>query len=466
MRQMFSGEIMFGLAVVAQPLLAQEKIDVVQITGTRITAPGTPSNSPISSISAEEIKAAQPIAVEEFFKGLPAAVPAIGPGTNNGTGGAATIDLRGLGPSRTLVLVNGRRLVPFSLNGAVDTNAIPIALLSRVDLMTGGASVAYGADAVSGVVNFNLKRNFTGIDLTTSYGATSDERDARRRHTHLTMGANLADNRGNVALSVGKTKADPLTQGARAYGITSLNSLTGGPTGSPTTVPSAFSTSKGAGGTDALAGTWQIDPASGALVQPVQLYNANPPTYYATGLDRTQASSLGNFKFNDHAEAYVDLFYADSKVAATIAEAGTFNSTFNVPIGNPFIPAAARQQLCARRGIAAVSCVEGNPTTVPLLVNRRFVELGPRYFNFDTKTLQYTVGLKRLPTTGLTMRTGAAATRTRTRGGSTGVRNQGWFRRSTRSAALPASIPPAAACRSTCSAPPGRSRRPSSASST
>ena len=394
MRQMFRGGAMFGLALAAPPLLAQETMEAVQVTGTRITLPGTSSNSPIASMGAEDIKAAQPIAVEEFFKGLPAAVPAIGPGTNSGTSGAATIDLRGLGPNRTLVLVNGRRLVPFSLAGAVDTNAIPLALLSRVDLMTGGASVVYGADAVSGVVNFNLKRNFTGVDLTTSFGATADQRDARRRRTDLTIGANLGDNRGNLVLSVGKTSADPLTQGARAYGVTSLNSVTGGPIGSPTTVPSAFSTSKGAGGTDALAGTWQIDPASGALVQPVQLYNTNPVNYYVTGLERTQATALGNFRINQHAEAYAELLHTGSQVAASLAEPGTFASTFNVPIGNPFIPALARQQLCARRGIPPANCVEGSPTIVPLLINRRFVELGPRYFDFDNKTLQYTLGLK------------------------------------------------------------------------
>src|SRR6202008_3830664 len=143
---------------------------------------------------------------EEFIKGLPVAVPSIGPGTNNGTSGGATIDLRGLGPNRTLVLINGRRMVPFSLDGTVDTNSIPIALLSRVDLVTGGASVVYGADAVSGVANFNLNRKFTGVDLTTSYGV-SEEGDAKRRRTDLTLGAKLDDNRGNVVMSIGKTKA-------------------------------------------------------------------------------------------------------------------------------------------------------------------------------------------------------------------------------------------------------------------
>jgi outer membrane receptor protein involved in Fe transport len=116
--------------------------------------------------------------------------------------------------------------------------------------------------------------------------------------------------------------------------------------------------------------------------------------YYVTPLERSQATALGNFKINEYAEAYAELFYTRSKVGSSIAAAGTLNSTFNVPIGNPFIPTAARQQLCARRGIPAASCVEGNPTIVPLLINRRFVELGPRYFDFDTKTLQPTLGLK------------------------------------------------------------------------
>ncbi|TFW28652.1 TonB-dependent receptor domain-containing protein [Massilia horti] len=376
--------------------LAQQqegKIETVQITGTRITTPGATSNNPISSISAEEIKAAQPVAVEEFFKGLPAAVPAVGPGTNNGTGGAATIDLRGLGTNRSLVLINGRRIVPYNLNGVVDTNAIPIALLNRVDLVTGGASVVYGADAVSGVANFNLKRNFTGVDLTSSYGV-SGEGDGKRHRTDLTVGAKLDDNRGNVVMSLGKTKVDPVTQGSRPYGMTNLNSVTGAPTGSETGVPAGFSTGQATGGTSTLSGKWQIDPASGKLVQPLVPYNTNPLNYYQTALDRNQVTALGNYKINDWVEVYSDVFYTSSKVASTLAESGTFGNTFQVPIGNPYMPDAMRQQLCDRRAISAANCVVGNATMVPLLVDRRFVELGPRLNNFDTRTLQYTVGLK------------------------------------------------------------------------
>jgi iron complex outermembrane receptor protein len=395
-RLMFSGTVLVGLTAVTQPVFAQEKIESVVVTGTRITSPGTTSNSPISSITAEEIKSSQPVAVEEFFKFLPAATPAIGPGTNNGSGGGATIDLRGLGSNRTLVLVNGRRLVPFNLAGSVDTNSIPVALINRVDLVTGGASVVYGADAVSGVANFNLKKNFTGVDLTTSYGTTTKQHDTTRRKTDLTVGANLEGGRGNVVLSIGKTSANPLTQGERDYGFTSLNSVNGTPSGSGTTVPGAFEAARdaAAGGTATLDGTWQINPATGALVQPAVAYNFNPPNYYVTGLESSQATALGNFKINDYVNVYSEVFFTHSEVASTLAPSGTFGNTFQVPIGNPLIPAAMRQQLCERRGIPAAACVPGNATMVPLLINRRFTELGPRFNNFDNKTLQFTVGAK------------------------------------------------------------------------
>ena len=400
LRTVFASSMLVGVSAMMHNAMAQEaapvqKIESVQITGTRITTPGTTSTSPISSVSSEEIKSSQPVAVEEFIKGVPAALPSIGPGTNNGTAGAATIDLRGLGANRTLVLINGRRMVPFNLNGTVDTNSIPIALLSRVDLLTGGASVAYGADAVAGVVNFNLKKNFSGLDASTSYGGTTSDHDAKKKRTDITFGANLDDGRGNVVLSIGKTNVDPLAQGARSYGVTSLSSTTGKPSGSGTTIPSAFQVTPGPGVTKGtLNGSWQIDPSTGALVQPVQSYNTNPLNYYQTGLDRTQATSLGNYKINDNFEAYSEVFYTSSKVASTLAESGTFLNSFNVPIGNPYIPDAARQQICAQRGIPAANCVVGDPTNVPMTIGRRFVELGPRINSFDNRTLQYTLGLK------------------------------------------------------------------------
>jgi iron complex outermembrane receptor protein len=394
LRMMFAGSAVLGLSL-AQLAQAQEApvTEVIQVTGTRVRSPGVVSNSPISSVGEAEIKTSQPVAVEEFFKNLPAAVPAIGPNTNNGTGGGATINLRGLGSNRSLVLVNGRRLVPFNLSGSVDTNSIPVALISRVDLVTGGASAVYGADAVAGVANFNLKRNFTGFDLTTSAGISS-ESDTKRNRTDVTIGANLADGKGNVVLSLGKTHADPLQQGARPFGFRALSSTTGGASGTTTIVPAQISVTRGATGTTDLAGDFQIDPVSGTLKAIYQPYNFNPLNYFVTGLDRTQATAMGTYKINNYAETYAEVFHTSSFVSSTLAPSGSFGNVYNVPIGNPFLPEPARQQICARAGITAANCVVGNGTLVPMTLGRRFTELGPRYSDFDNKSLQYTLGVK------------------------------------------------------------------------
>ena len=404
-----------ALTTAALPALAQDATRV-EITGTRIKSIGAISSSPITSVSAEEINSSQPVAVEEIIRGLPAAIPAIGPGTNNGSGGIATIDLRGLGVNRTLVLVNGRRAVPADLLGRVDTNAIPVALIERIDLVTGGASAVYGADAVSGVVNFVLRKNFSGIEAQSSYGA-SERGDAKRYRSDVTVGANLADGRGNVALSFGTTRTTPLTQGERSFGEFQLASTTGLRSGSPTAAPSTF------GGIPApFTGTRAIDLTTGALRPAVESdnFNFNPLNYFVTPLERTQMSAIGRFTINDYAEAYADLTNTKSAVTLNLAPSGSFGSAgfpnWKLPIGNAFIPDAMRAQLCSAflaaelakatltppqvpnpavvAALQPANCVAGNTQEVTLNIGRRFVEYGPRINTFDNTTAQWTAGLR------------------------------------------------------------------------
>lgn len=389
----------------AVPALAQTA-ERIEITGSRIRTLGAVSNSPISSVSAAELNTTQPVAVEEVVRSLPATTPAIGANTNNGSGGGATIQLRGLGTNRTLVLVNGRRMVPFNLAGVVDTNSIPVSLLERVDIVTGGASAVYGADAVAGVVNFVLRKNFQGVEASGSYGV-SEEGDSKRYRTDLTLGAGFAEGKGNVALSVGQAKTNPLTQGERPFSVFSITSTNGLPGGSGTTVPSAFTVIKpaaipaadwNAGLNGALPGTRQIDPTTGTLGASgaVNLYNFNPPNYFITPLERTQMTALAEYTINDNAQVYADLFYTRAKVDLNLASTGTFNNTYDVPIGNPYIPTAMRNQLCAAYQIAAAGCVSGagGTTIVQMQINRRITEIGPRINTFDNETSQYTVGVK------------------------------------------------------------------------
>lgn len=385
--------VLVALGAASMPAFAQTT-ERVEITGSRIRTIGATSNSPITSVASEEINSSQPAAVEEVIRGLPAAVPAIGPGTNNGTNGTASIDLRGLGSNRTLVLMNGRRLVPATLGASVDTNTIPIALLERIDLVTGGASAVYGADAVSGVANFILKKNFQGVEFSSNYGS-SEQNDAKRYRSDFTIGSNLADNRGNVVLNLTRTRTTPLTQGEREYGLVQRDPTTGNGGGSTTAVPAYF---VGVPGRSASV----IDASTGLLRNAVasDQYNFNPPNFYQTPLERTQITALGHFTINEYAEAYAELLSNKSKVVANLAPTGSFTTAYFLPIGNPFLTTPVRQQLCAAYttafplGAADPNCVAGNATEVRLSIRRRFVELGPRINDFDNTSQQYTVGLR------------------------------------------------------------------------
>jgi len=375
-------------------------LDTVTVTGSRITIPGVTSSSPVTTVDRDEFMLSQPVAVEDFIKNVPAMTPSMGPGMNNGSAGAASLDLRGLrgnidGANRTLVLVDGRRPVPYNLSSIVDTNTIPLSLLQSVDILTGGASVVYGADAVAGVVNFILRRDFEGAEFTSSYGQ-SKYSDGARQHMELTLGANTGDGRGNVVLSVSHSKVDPVLQGNRPWSVFALDSETGEPGGSGTSIPSRFAIASVDPANIPSISDRQIDPETGALVPTFSYYNYNPANYYQTGMDRYQATALGRFELSDNAEVYADLSYTRSEVASNVASSGIFGEVINVPIGNPYLPDAMRQQVCAVRGIAAGDCVSGpqGTTLVPMSIFRRIEEFGPRINDFNTKTFQATVGLR------------------------------------------------------------------------
>ncbi len=383
-----AGAGLHGTAAFAQQQQTQppgsQAIDEVVVTGTRIRSPGLVSNSPISSVDQVEIDLRQPTSVEEFISQLPAAIPNLGPGTNNGAIGGSLIDLRGLGSNRNLVLVNDRRLTPFSLGGTVNTDTIPVALIERVDLITGGASAVYGADAVTGVFNFILRRDFEGVDFNVSYGV-SDENDGDRFRADLTFGANTSDGRGNVVMSVGVTDTDPVLQGDRGIGEQTLNSITGAAFGSSAATPTV---------TTALEGTQQFNPATGAFEPGVTPYNFNPLNLYQSPLERTQFTALGRYEIAPFAEVYGELFFTDAEVETNLAPSSTFFNIFEVPIGNPLIPQPAREQLCEVNDIAIGDCVAGNPETITGQFPRRFTEFGPRLNIFENQQFQYNLGIR------------------------------------------------------------------------
>src|SRR6266404_235918 len=259
-----------AIAVTSMPALSQQAptaaatpdatLEEVIVTGSRIAAPNEVSTSPINVISSKDIQVYGKTDVTDIVNLLPQNFNnALGQDYGNGTsglttaGGVATADLRGLGPNRTLVLVDGRRLgqgSPYTAiqSPAPDLDQIPAGLVDRVEVVTGGASAAYGSDAIAGVINFIMKRNFEGFqvdgqwnenwhdnhdtfvqNLVTQFGATpatGTSRDGRQRSFDVLMGTNFADNKGNITAYLSYRHADPVTSSQRDFGGCQLNPVT------------------------------------------------------------------------------------------------------------------------------------------------------------------------------------------------------------------------------------------------
>ena len=146
--------------------------ETIYVTGSRIPQPNLSATSPVTVVNSQEVRLTGTTRTEDLINSLPQAFASQGGNVSNGSTGTATLDLRNLGTNRTLVLINGRRLLPGSpgqLTNAADINIIPAAMVERVDVLTGGASSVYGADAVAGVVNFIMDTDFEGLRVDAQY---------------------------------------------------------------------------------------------------------------------------------------------------------------------------------------------------------------------------------------------------------------------------------------------------------
>jgi outer membrane receptor protein involved in Fe transport len=193
-----------ALPAAADPQAAAPTDDVV-VTGSRVARFGYDAPTPVSVITSQEIAAEAPANIADFVNTLPSvrgsSTSANSSGSlSNGLAGIASVNLRALGPIRTLVLFDGQRSVASAANGVVDVNTFPQALIQRVEVVTGGASAAYGSDAVSGVVNFILDRKFTGVKAEYNYGVTTYG-DGPNHKVNIAAGKSFAEGRGHILAS-------------------------------------------------------------------------------------------------------------------------------------------------------------------------------------------------------------------------------------------------------------------------
>ena len=400
----------------ASPDVAQGQQDGdadIVITGSRIGRPDLETASPVAVIGPQEITFRQPATAEELLRDLPAVRPSLGPGVNNGSDGSSTINLRGIGDNRTLVLLDGRRIVPFGLDGLTDTNVIPVALTERVEIVTGGASTVYGADAVAGVVNFITRKDFSGLEASAQY-RISERGDAARFNGAVTMGANFADGRGNAVVSVGYTEADPLLHTQRSISAFPVSSTTGLFSGATAAQVTIFASPSNAQlGLPASAFGAVVNPTTGRLqaATAADTYNTNNGTYFQTPLNRLSAYAASHYEVTDGIEAYASAFFVRNEVRLQLAPSGTFGNTYQLALNNPYLTDGIRNQLCTARSISAAACataaaVQGGPGTAgyietPVIAQRRFTEYGPRGNPIESRVFQVQGGIRGKVTTGI-----------------------------------------------------------------
>ncbi|WP_242653555.1 TonB-dependent receptor plug domain-containing protein [Sphingomonas jatrophae] len=380
----------------AAPPAGETSSGDIVVTGTLIRNPNLVASSPVTVVGQEEINLRQSNTAEQLIRDLPGVTPSIGSSVNNGNGGASYVDLRGLGNFRNIVLLDGARIAPADLQGRVDLNNIPLALIERTDVLTGGAATTYGADAVSGVVNFITRSDFSGMELNVAEGI-SEQGDAETTRIDLTVGANFDDGRGNAVLSIGYQNQDPVYQGSRRVALNNYTSTGGALGGSGTTVPTRFA---------GAIGNQVIDPTTGAL-RPYSGardgFNFNPFNVFQTPFERFNIYGAGHYEISDNIEVYTRGLFSKNTVSTIIAPSGIFNQLAVIPYSNPYLPAAARNQFCAANGLSTAQCNAAAAATSPTDPNfrtfntnvaRRATELGPRVSDYVTQIFDYRAGIK------------------------------------------------------------------------
>ncbi|HEY3784629.1 MAG TPA: TonB-dependent receptor [Steroidobacteraceae bacterium] len=407
---------------------ASAPVAEVVVTGSRISVPNQVSISPVTFVSAADIQQTGATRIEDMLNMLPQVFASQGSNIVNGADETATVDLRGLNAKRTLVLVNGLRLGPGDPRtaGAADVNMIPTELIESVEVLTGGASSVYGADAVAGVVNFKLNDHFEGVKLVADGGiyqhhntdnqgvlSTLTDFDASTGATFqpapsnvwagstkalaFIAGLNSADGNGNATFYATYRNNNAVIQSK--YGVSACtmgsgflagSSSTGGKfvcAGSGTTNPARFFQLGPAGrlNDNTLNAAGQLTPFGAA-----NEFNFGPLNYYMRPDDRYTAGSFMHYDFNEHASVYANTMFMDDRSIAQIAPSGAFQTVFNVPCTNPLLTTQEVSTWCG-----ANSALTGAaPGTTNLFIGRRSVEGGDRLDDVEHTDWRVVLGIK------------------------------------------------------------------------
>ena len=439
--------LVFSFAAIPFSALAQDDVEEVVVTGTRIADPNVTSSSQITSIDGEELLVRGITRVEDYLNDLPQISPGQSITNSNGASGTATANLRNLGCSRTLVLMNGRRMVSGTTGGGncADLNTVPTLLLDKVEVLTGGASSVYGSDAVAGVVNFILDDEFVGMkssfyhgfyqhkndnsslrDLVASYDYALAPKDVTTGDTEkvsVAFGGEIDGGKGHITAFMEHTDTKPILQGEYDISACALRSGFSGCGGSSTIPPGRWADFGGY----SAGGFVNVDPTITGVDFKVlgnefvpragQAYNYNPTNFFQRPDDRFNSGFFGKYEVSDNAEVYVDMTYMKSESNAQIAYSGTFGNITALPCYNAFLSEQQYNAACGdwtgmggdhapdfASGAAALAYLANLDLAVgdgsilgykaPLYSLKRNVEGNPRQSIFAYKSFTQTVGVR------------------------------------------------------------------------
>lgn len=389
---------------------APMRLEEVVVTGSRIHIPNLSSASPVYHIDADVLSFQGNVRVEDTLRILPQVFSGQNAHISNSSTGTATLNLRNLGAKRTLVLINGRRMPAGSpIGGGVgaDINQIPGVLIKSVEMLTGGSSATYGADAVAGVVNFLMVDDFEGVKFDYQFSQYQHNNDNDRwqgivrdagyavpdglawdgdiSNVSLVMGRNLG-RRGNVTVYGTYRNIEAVFHGDRDYSSCDLTkSLTacGGSGTSPQGTFSDFGAlgSRGLKGFDYKVKGHQFVPREGTL------YNYAPTNYFQRPDTRWTAGLFANYDVHDKVEAYTEFMFMDDRSVAQIAPSGAFFVTDTLNCGNAFLSPQQFEAICGAYGLTKDDVQTVN-------IGRRNVEGGSRQNDLRHTSYRSVFGLR------------------------------------------------------------------------
>lgn len=389
-------------------------LEEITVTGSRVVREeGFGQISPVMVVGTEDISSLGLTRIEDVLNTMPQIEASQQAFYSNGASGTAALDLRGLSPERTLVLMNGRRFQPGGTNTqAVDVNQIPAAMVERVEVLTGGASAIYGADAVAGVVNF-IMRKVKGVEISLgmsgyqhkndnsymqglmnnrgyTYPTGNTGLDGRAYDIDLIAGSDFAGGRGNATIYATWRKNDELLESARDYSSCALNAAgtaCGGSGNSP--VPNFYIYPY-----DAIAGAYDYNDEFFATLQPDSsladftnnFYNYAPVNHFQRPDERWAAGGFFDLDVNENVKAYMEVQLFNDHTRAQIAESGTFFAEpYYLPLNNTLFPANFQASLSGRFPGA---------TMFEFWIGKRNVEGGPRTEIMDHTSFRIVAGIK------------------------------------------------------------------------